>query len=186
MLFAPITLALPPWIEELTGDPDRVFREPEERLRLTVELARRNVEHGTGGPFGAAVFDLASGRLIAPGVNRVIPESCTVAHAEIMAIMLAQKRLGTFDLRSLGDFEMAASAEPCAMCYGALPWSGVRRLVYGAARDDVMAIGFDEGDKPEDWAAALERRGIQVVHELLRVEAREALECYRRRNGTIY
>jgi tRNA(Arg) A34 adenosine deaminase TadA len=186
MFFAPVTLALPAWIEELAGDPDRVFREPEERLRLTVELARRNVEHGTGGPFGAAVFDLSSGRLIAPGVNRVIPESCSVAHAEIMAIMLAQQCLGTFDLRSLGDYELAASAEPCAMCYGALPWSGVRRLAYGAARDDVMAIGFDEGDKPADWAAALERRGIRVVHELLRAEARESLECYRRRNGTIY
>jgi tRNA(Arg) A34 adenosine deaminase TadA len=186
MSFAPVTLTLPGWIEELAGDPERVYRDPEERLRLTVELARRNVEHGTGGPFGAAVFDLSTGRLIAPGVNRVIPESCSVAHAETMAIMLAQKRLGTFDLRSLGDYELATSAEPCAMCYGALPWSGVRRLAYGASREDVLAIGFDEGDKPADWAAALERRGIQVVHDLLRAEAREALESYRRGNGTIY
>jgi tRNA(Arg) A34 adenosine deaminase TadA len=186
MLFAPVTLALPGWIRECCGDPRRAYPDAEERLRLAVELARRNVEHDTGGPFGAAVFDLSSFRLVAAGVNRVIPESCSVAHAEIMAIMLAQKRLGTFDLRSAGDFELATSAEPCAMCYGALPWSGIRRLAYGATREDVQSIGFDEGDKPADWARALEARGIEVVHALLRPEAREALEQYRRRDGAIY
>jgi tRNA(Arg) A34 adenosine deaminase TadA len=181
-----VTLQLPDWIEELAGDPERRYREPQERLRFAVELARRNVDRDTGGPFGAAVFDLSSFRLVAAGVNRVIPESCSVAHAETMAIMLAQKRLGTFDLRSAGDFELASSAEPCAMCYGALPWSGIRRLAYGATREDVQAIGFDEGDKPADWARALEARGIVVVHALLRSEAREALLQYRCRNGTIY
>ena len=155
-------------------------------MRLAVELARRNVESDTGGPFGAAVFELDSGRLVAPGVNRVIPACCSVAHAETMAIMLAQSRLGTFDLRSLGSYELVTSAEPCAMCYGALPWSGIRRLVYGATREDVTAIGFDEGDKPAEWARALEARGIEVVHALLREEAREALQRYRRRQGRIY
>jgi tRNA(Arg) A34 adenosine deaminase TadA len=181
-----VILALPAWIEELAGDRERRYRDPAERMRLAVELARRNAERDTGGPFGAAVFDLESGRMIAPGVNRVVPESCSVAHAETMAIMLAQRRLGTFDLRSVGSYELVSSAEPCAMCYGALPWSGIRRLAYGATREDVTAIGFDEGDKPENWAAALERRGIEVVHGLLRAEAREALESYRRRNGKIY
>jgi tRNA(Arg) A34 adenosine deaminase TadA len=181
-----VTIALPAWIEELAGERERRYREPAERMRLVVELARRNAEAESGGPFGAAVFDLASGRLIAPGVNRVIPESCSVAHAETMAIMLAQKRLGSFDLRSLGSYELVSSAEPCAMCYGALPWSGIRRLAYGATREDVTALGFDEGDKPADWAEALEARGIEVAHGLLRGEAREALECYRRRSGKIY
>ncbi len=186
MLFTPVTLALPDWIRECCGDSGRTYPDAGERLRLAVELARRNVERDTGGPFGAAVFDLSSFRLVAAGVNRVIPESCSVAHAETMAIMLAQKRLGTFDLRTAGDFELATSAEPCAMCYGALPWSGIRRLAYGATREDVQGIGFDEGDKPADWARALEARGIEVVHALLRAEAREALEQYRRRNGKIY
>jgi tRNA(Arg) A34 adenosine deaminase TadA len=181
-----LTVTLPAWIDELAGDSRKAYPDACERLRLAVELARRNVELGTGGPFGAAIFDLSSHRLVAVGVNRVIPESCSVAHAETMAIMLAQKRLGTFDLRSAGDFELASSAEPCAMCYGALPWSGIRRLAYGATREDVQAIGFDEGDKPADWARALEARGIEVVHALLRAEAREALEAYRRRNGLIY
>ena len=188
MLFEPVSLALPEWVDEVVGDLERPYPDPRERMRLAVKLARCNVEQRTGGPFGAAIFDLSSFRLVAPGVNRVIAESCSVAHAETMAIILAQKRLGTFDLRCEGlpSFELASSAEPCAMCYGALPWSGVRRLAYGATREDVTSIGFDEGDKPADWGRALEARGIEVVHALLREEAREALECYRRLDGVIY
>jgi tRNA(Arg) A34 adenosine deaminase TadA len=178
MLFEPVSLTLPEWIDEVVGDPQRPYPDPGERMRLAVKLARLNAEQRTGGPFGAAVFDLASFRLVAPGVNRVIPERCS----------LAQKRLGTFALRCEGlpRFELVSSSEPCAMCYGALPWSGVSRLAYGATREDVSAIGFDEGDKPADWARALEARGIEVVHALLRGEAREALECYRRQGGAIY
>jgi tRNA(Arg) A34 adenosine deaminase TadA len=188
MTSTPIVLTLPPWIDELVGDPDRVYPDPRERLRLAVELARWNVERGTGGPFGAAVFDLSTFRLIAPGVNRVMPESCSVAHAEIMALMLAQKRLGCFDLSAPGlpSCELAASAEPCAMCYGALTWSGVRRLAFGALGEDVTAIGFDEGYKPADWAAALAARGIEVAAGLLREEARAVLQDYHRNGGMIY
>lgn len=188
MRFSPVVLSLPDWVEELVGDPARAYPDPEERMRLAVELARWNVERGTGGPFGAAVFELSTFRLVAPGVNRVVPEFCSVAHAETMAIMLAQKRLGTYDLGAAGlpDCELAASAEPCAMCFGALPWSGVRRLAYGAAREEVAAIGFDEGDKPAGWAAALAARGIEVVHGVLSAEARAVLELYRRTGGAIY
>jgi tRNA(Arg) A34 adenosine deaminase TadA len=188
MRFPPIALALPPWIEEFVGDPERRYPDPHDRVRLAIELARQNVACGTGGPFGAAVFDLRTFRLIAPGVNRVMPECCSVAHAEIMALMLAQKLLGCFDLASSGlpPCELAASAEPCAMCYGAVPWSGVRRLAFGALGEEVTAIGFDEGHKPADWAAALAARGIEVAAGLLREEARAVLEDYRRSGGMIY
>jgi tRNA(Arg) A34 adenosine deaminase TadA len=188
MTLTSITLTLPAWIEELAGDPERSYPDPRERMRLAIELARWNVQHGTGGPFGAAVFDLRTFRLIAPGVNRVMPESCSVAHAEIMALMLAQKRLGCFDLASPGlpPCELAASAEPCAMCYGAVPWSGVRRLAFGALGEDVTAIGFDEGYKPPDWMSALAARGIEVTAGLMREEARTVLQDYYRNGGMIY
>jgi tRNA(Arg) A34 adenosine deaminase TadA len=188
MRYPTVTLGLPPWIEEFLGDPERAYPDPSDRVRLAVELARLNVERGTGGPFGAAVFDLTTFRLIAPGVNRVMPESCSVAHAEIMALMLAQKLSGCFDLASPGlpPCELAASAEPCAMCYGALPWSGIRRLAFGALGKDVTAIGFDEGRKPEDWIAVLTARGIQVAAGVGREEARAVLEDYQRCGGVIY
>ncbi len=149
-------------------------------MRLVVELSRLNVEHGTGGPFGAGIFDLESHRLIAPGVNLVTDTNLSIAHAEIVAIMVAQKAVGRFDLGGPDQpaRELVASTEPCAQCFGATPWSGVRRLVCGARDEDARAIGFDEGPKMDDWVGALERRGISVSRDVLREEAAEVLRRY--------
>lgn len=130
-----LELRLPDWISGLIEEP--VFPEPEDRMKLAVALARNNVERGTGGPFGAAIFDHETGRLIAPGVNLVTTAGCSVAHAEMVAIMFAQKMEGAFDLGSDGrDYELVTSTEPCAMCLGAVPWSGVRHLICGARDED--------------------------------------------------
>jgi len=127
-------LALPDWIGPFLEKQDSVFKDIEDRMRLAIELSRLNVKHGTGGPFGAGVFEQAAGRLIAVGVNVVIDTNCSLAHAEMMCIGLAQQKLKTFDLGSEGltAYELVSSTEPCAMCLGAVPWSGVRRLICGA------------------------------------------------------
>ena len=106
----------------------------------------------------------------------------------MVAITLAQQRLGVYDLGATGlaIHELVTSAEPCAMCFGAIPWSGVRRVV-AAARDlDARSIGFDEGPKPLDWRAALEERGIEVVCDVQRKEAAAVLAEYARLGGQIY
>jgi tRNA(Arg) A34 adenosine deaminase TadA len=82
--------------------------------------------------------------------------------------------------------ELVSSTEPCAMCLGAIPWSGVRGLVCGARDEDARAAGFDEGTKPANWAKALDERGIEVVRDVLRDEAREVLRSYVSGGGTIY
>jgi tRNA(Arg) A34 adenosine deaminase TadA len=148
-------------------------------MRFAIELSRRNVLEGTGGPFGAAIFDMDTGLLVAPGINLVIATGCSVAHAEIVAIILAQQFLGDYDLGREGRrLELVASTEPCAMCYGATPWSGVRSLVCGARGEDACRVGFDEGEKPANWGAALEGRGIAVTRDVLRDEAVAVLENY--------
>ena len=147
MSFPQVTLELPGWVEELLPDPRGTYPTEEDRMRLVVELSRLNVERGTGGPFGAAIFERETGRLLAPGVNLVVPASCSVAHAEMVAIMIAQQVAGDFDLGGGGKpaYELYASTEPCAMCLGATPWSGVRGLLCGARDEDARAVGFDEG-----------------------------------------
>ena len=157
-------------------------------MRLVVELSRLNVERGTGGPFGAAIFERETGRLLAPGMNLVVPSSCSVAHAEMVAIMIAQQVVGDFDLGSEGKpaYELYASTEPCAMCFGATPWSGVRGLLCGARDEDARAVGFDEGAKLPDWITALEERGISVKRDVLREDAARVLRDYANSGGEVY
>src|SRR5258706_2291965 len=87
---------LPDWIF-VECDLSKPRHTDQERMELAIELARRNVEHG-GGPFGAVVFDGATGEVVAPGVNLVVPQSCSLLHAEIVALMFAQARLKSFTL----------------------------------------------------------------------------------------
>lgn len=182
-----VKISLPDWIEDM-APPGLVLPTLEERMRFVVELARRNVEEETGGPFGAAIFESQSGKLIAPGVNRVVPSNIPTAHAEVMAISLAGPIVGSFTLAAEGmpAAELVTSSEPCSMCFGAIPWSGVRKVVYGATAADAEAIGFDEGPKPRDWIRALEERGIEVVAGFLADEAGAALRAYEEGGYEVY
>ncbi|MDE2156889.1 MAG: nucleoside deaminase [Xanthomonadaceae bacterium] len=179
MLPLQILLSLPAWIGEV-ADVGRRYRSDEDRVGLAIELSRRNVACGDGGPFGAAVFDAADGRLIAAGVNRVIPQSCSVAHAEMMATMIAQQRLRRHRLNDDGGrYVLASSAQPCCQCYGGTVWSGIDELLIGARSEDVEELTeFDEGPLPADWIGELERRGIVVRRDILRDRARGVLAVY--------
>jgi tRNA(Arg) A34 adenosine deaminase TadA len=167
-------LTLPEWVSEtLLGTPE-LLPSVHERMNLVLQLARRNFENDTGGPFAAAVFELISGKLISVGVNRVVPSNCSSAHAEIMALSLAQRALGTYDLGGSGRqaHQLVVNWRPCAMCFGALPWAGIRSLVIAGSGDELEALtGFDEGPIHPAWANELERRGIEVIQDVLRQEA---------------
>jgi tRNA(Arg) A34 adenosine deaminase TadA len=179
--FPALALELPPWIHDIC-EPGSLYPSIEDRIDFTFSLARNNFERETGGPFGAAVFD-RDGRLLAPGVNLVVPSNIAAAHAEIMAIGIAGRVVGSFDL---GPTELVASTDPCAMCLGAVPWSGVHRLVCGARTEDAAAIGFEEGDRMADWVERLERRGVEVIREVKRAEGAALLSDYARSGGVIY
>jgi len=184
----PMTWDLPEWMDGVLAQVTRTCMSVEERMRFVIRLSCLNVEHGSGGPFAAAVFEVESGLLVAAGVNRVVPLRCSAAHAEIVALSVAQQVVGSHDLGAPGlpEHELVSSTEPCAMCLGAIPWSGVRRLVCGARDEDARQVGMDEGDKPDDWEACLERRGIAVTRDVCRAEAADVLRAYRDAGGVIY
>ena len=184
MLYAQVHLTLPAWVHEHV-DTARAYPGDADKVALAIELSRRNIDAGSGGPFGAAVFNADDDRIVSVGVNRVLPQSCSVAHAETMAYMLAQQRLQRARLnRDLDDspagrFVLATSSQPCCQCYGATVWAGIDRLLIGARSEDVMALTpFDEGPLPEDWVGELQRRGIEVVRDLQREAACEVLRAY--------
>jgi tRNA(Arg) A34 adenosine deaminase TadA len=182
-----VVLAVPSWVDEVAAGYEGSLETEDGRMALTIALSRQNVERG-GGPFGAAVF--LGSELVAAGVNLVLDSGLTIAHAEIVAMMRAQRAL--IDSRRLetgletGLYTLFASTEPCCQCFGALVWSGIRHLTCGASTADAEAIGFDEGPKPEAWVQSLEARGITVSQGVRRAEARAVLGEYVRRGGVIY
>jgi tRNA(Arg) A34 adenosine deaminase TadA len=167
-------LNLPDWaIAELNQLPTH-FPTVEERMAAVIKFSRLNFQHDTGGPFAAGVFERDSGKLIVIGVNRVVPSNCSSAHAEVMALSLAQKLLGTYDLGGPGmpAHQLVVNWRPCAMCYGATLWSGVQSVVVAGSGPELEEItGFDEGPVHPDWRREWEKRGIEVVEDVLRAEA---------------
>ncbi|MFT3789782.1 MAG: nucleoside deaminase [Rudaea sp.] len=186
-----VNLSLPEWVFREV-DSAKLYPSDEERVALAVRLANRNVEENSGGPFGAAVFT-HEGRLVSAGVNRVVPHHCSVAHAEMMAYMLAQSKLGRFRLNEAAPdgtrerFALATSAQPCCQCYGATIWAGIDELLIGARSEDVEELSeFDEGPLPADWIGELEKRGVRVKRDILRDSSREVFVRYRKAGGASY
>lgn len=182
-----VILSSPEWLQPMLASWLPRGSSAEQRMRFVIGLARRNIAQG-GGPFAAAVFESASGQLIAAGVNRVLADRTSIAHAEIIALAAAQQRLDNCDLGAPGlpRCELVCTCEPCAMCLGALLWSGVAAIRCGARGEDAEAIGFDEGPKPADWVGEFERRGIAVTRDLCRAEAAGVLRDYGSGGGIIY
>jgi len=182
-----IRIDLPVWLHEV-ADFDRIYATREERMQLCIALARENILRDRGGPFGAAVFECESGKLVGAGVNRVVPLNNSVLHAEILAYMSAEAWVGSYTLAADGlpAHEIVSSCEPCAMCLGGALWAGVKRIVYGATRDDAAELDFDEGPVFPESYNYLRARGIEIVPGFMRAEARAIFELYRDEGGPIY
>ena len=156
-------------------------------MAFAIALSRQNVKQKTGGPFGAAIFERDTGKLVSIGVNQVVALNAAAAHAEVLALTLAQQALGSFTLGNAKSYDLVTSAQMCAMCCGAVSWSGVRRVFYGATSTDVETIvGFDEGPIHPNWIAELQSRGIEAIGPLLQEEARSVLRLYAENEGIIY
>lgn len=177
---------LPGWLAVFVDNWNDPLDTVEQRMRLAVELSAENVRHHTGGPFGAIVVEERSSRLLGVGVNLVTTLELSIAHAEMIALSLAQSAIGNWNLGAEENIQLVTSCEPCAMCFGAVPWSGVTSLVWGARKEDAELAGFDEGDKPDNWVTTLEDRGIGAQGDVLREEAAAVLARYARREGAIY
>ena len=181
-----LNIELPEWVPAL-APADACSPDPGARMGLAIALAEANVAHG-GGPFGAVVTERGSGRLVAAGVNLVLATNASIAHAEVVALTLAQRRLASYDLAREPDwdFELVTSAEPCIQCFGAVIWSGIRSLICGARSEDAEAAGFDEGPKPPAWEEELRARGIGVARNLRREEAARVIREYAAAGGPVY
>lgn len=172
-----ISFNLPEWLQEFS-QTYQASTDLCRRMQFVISASLKNLEMGSGGPFAAAVFERENGNLVALGVNLVTSQGMSMLHAEMVALAIAQRKFGQYDLgdEGLPELELVSSAEPCSMCLGAIPWSGVKHVAVSARDQDVRDIGFDEGAKPEDWKKALEQRGISVSADVERESACEVLQ----------
>jgi tRNA(Arg) A34 adenosine deaminase TadA len=182
-----VRIRYPDWVTDVVAW-DRTDASEAARMRLAIDMARENVLRETGGPFGAAIYEETSGRLVAVGMNLVVPLDNSALHAEMVAFMMAEQRVGSYTLAGpgLGAHVLYTSCEPCAMCLGATLWSGVRRVVWAATRADANRVAFDEGPVFPQSYEYLRARGVEFGEPLLRAEGRAVLELYQARGGIIY
>ncbi len=177
---------LPAWVKPFLADWQQPLSTISGRMQLAIALSRESVMQKTGGPFGAVVVHEKTGELVSVGINLVTTAGLSIAHAEMVALSLAQLSVGQWNLSHSGPLQLVTSCEPCAMCFGALPWSGISSLICGARKQDAEAAGFDEGDKPGHWVKSLQRRDIEVERGVLRSDAAAVLAFYRDSGGSIY
>ncbi|MEL6673873.1 MAG: nucleoside deaminase [Bacteroidota bacterium] len=142
-------------------------------MREAIRLSIANVGKGDGGPFGAVI--VKDGEILARGANLVTSTFDPTAHAEVVAIREACKKLGHYQL---DDCDIYCSCEPCPMCLGAIYWARPARVFYANTREDAAKIGFDDAFIYQEIQASLQDRKIPMLH-LLQEEAAEAFARWR-------
>lgn len=183
------TLSLPEWAVQENEKLPTHLPTLEERMREVIRFSRLNFENGTGGPFAAGVFELETGKRVIIGVNRVVPLNISSAHAEVMTLSLAQHILGTYDLggKDQPAYQLVVNWRPCAMCYGATLWSGIRSLAIAGSGPELEAItGFDEGPIHPEWDKELAKRGVELINNVLTEEAIEVYRAFAASGALVY
>lgn len=154
------------------------------KIILDLQQELKNYINKGHGPFLAAIYD-DDGNLIAKAANSVVNKTCSHNHAEMNAIKLAEKKLGTYDL-SAYNLSIYVTSEPCMMCLGGIMWSGIKAVYYGVPSSRVTKItGFDEGFKP-DWFKEFKKRGITVYGQIETDAGEKVLKDYVSAGHTVY
>ena len=179
-----IEIEIPDWLEKLNKS-NIMFESDEEKMEFVINIVKKNIENG-GGPFGAAIFDIKTGKIVSCGANIVLQNNLSILHAEIVAIMIAQNRFRNYSLSKIGQLELFSSSEPCAMCLGAILWSGLKRVVWGAPSKAAREIGFDEGPVFKSSWQYLKNKGIEIKSDLLGKKIENILRKYSFKRGIIY
>jgi tRNA(Arg) A34 adenosine deaminase TadA len=148
-------------------------------MRAAIRLSIDTMRCGKGGPFGAVI--VKRGKIIGRGWNEVTSMNDPTAHAEIVAIRHACRRLKTFDLHGC---ELYTSCEPCPMCLSAIYWARIRKVSYGNTRKDAAKIAFDDDFIYREVALPMRKRKL-VMKQLLRNEALMAFHEWEKKTDKI-
>ena len=140
-------------------------------MQKAIELSIKNI-HNKGGPFGCVI--VKNNKIISEGVNGVTQNNDPTAHAEIVAIRNACKKLNTFDLSGC---ELYTSCEPCPMCLSAIYWSHIDLVYYGNSRENAAEIQFDDKFIYDEMKKDINERKIPLK-QILKDEAIKAFDLW--------
>ena len=148
-------------------------------LKRAIELSRQGMKGGQGGPFGCVV--VMGDEIIGEGCNQVTSSNDPTAHAEVVAIRSACRKLGTYQLT---ECDIYTSCEPCPMCLGAIYWARPRRVVYANTKKDAAAIEFDDDFIYDEINTQMENRKIPFIH-MPHPDARAVFEDWKNWEGKV-
>ncbi|HET8838919.1 MAG TPA: nucleoside deaminase [Flavobacteriaceae bacterium] len=146
-------------------------------IQKAIELSKQGMDSHAGGPFGAIV--VKDNEIIAEGFNQVTSKNDPTAHAEMVAIREACKKLGTFQLH---DCIIYTSCEPCPMCLGAIYWARPKAVFYACTKEDAAEIGFDDHFIYEELEKPTDERRIKFLN-IARENAKEVFDQWKNKEG---
>jgi tRNA(Arg) A34 adenosine deaminase TadA len=126
-------------------------------MSKAVDMASEGINMG-GGPFGALIAD-ANGQILAKSHNQVVNTCDPTAHAEVVCIREACKKLNS---HILDGCTIYTTCEPCSMCLSAIYWARLSKIVYGNTREDAQKIGFDDTHIYEEVVKPHNERKIPI------------------------
>lgn len=138
-------------------------------MNRAIELSRIHSFNGEGGPFGCVI--VKDGEILAEGWNAVVAHNDPTAHAEMMAIRAAAKKLNSF---SLEDCVLYTSCEPCPMCLSAIYWARIKEIYYGNSKKEAQRIEFDDRFIYDEIAKVPDQRLVKMK----RINDQEAWEVF--------
>ncbi len=148
-------------------------------MKEAIKCAKKNLKKEDGGPFGAVIVD-KEGNIIARARNTVLKDKNPTAHAEINAIKKACKKLGTIDLSGCTIY---STTEPCPMCFSAIHWARIDKIVYGTRIEDAAKVGFNEMKISNEQLKKLGKLKVKIEGDYKR---EECLELFKQWKGQRY
>lgn len=144
-------------------------------LKRAIELSELGMQSGNGGPFGCVI--VRNNEIIGEGYNMVFSTNDPTAHAEVVAIRNACKKIGAYQLT---DCDVYASCEPCPMCVGAIYWARPKRVIYANTRKEAASIDFDDDFIYHEIDTEMAKRKIPFLHSP-DVKAKEIFNEWKKR-----
>lgn len=149
-------------------------------IKIATEAAKTGINNNEGGPFGAVITD-KEGNIIATGNNQVLKNNDPTAHAEVVTIREACKKLNTYDL---SEYILYTSCEPCPMCLSAIVWSNIKEIYYACTREDAAKIGFRD-DLIYEYLKG-NNKDLITLKQIDRNDCIDLFEEYKNQNKIIY